>query len=142
MSKERTMQQALATAISSSTLWPTGAAVIVAKPGDLAGTILQAVGKAKLCAVVGEPDEIESVDGAPDFAISSKWTITVFSVETLNNTGVDNLDAAVLVRQILGNTNPGNYWEEPLGRCNIRFAGEQEGISARDVTFTAAYQGA
>jgi hypothetical protein len=138
--KERDMQEALADAIRTSPIWPRGAEVIVAKPGDLAGVILQAVGKAKLCALVGEPDDMESVDGAPSFMQSSKWTITVFSVELLNNTGVDNLYAAGLVREILGNTNPGDLWAEPLARCSIRFAGEQDGIAARDITFTAAYQ--
>lgn len=138
--KERDMQQAIADAIRTSPLWPTGAAVIVAMPGDLAGVILQAVGKSKLCALVGEPDELESVDGDTSFIISSRWTVTVFSVELLNNTGIDNLFAAGLVRQIIGNTNPGNHWAEPLTRCNIRFAGEQDGIAARDITFTSAYQ--
>ena len=138
--KERDMQEALAEAIRNAPLWPPGAEVIVAKPGDLAGVILTAVGKAKLCAVVGEPDELESVDGDTSFIQSSKWTISVFSVELLNQTGIDDLHAAGLIRQILGNTNPGDLWAEPLSRCNIRFAGEQDGIAARDITFTAAYQ--
>jgi hypothetical protein len=138
--KERRMQQALADAIAGSPLWPHGAGVIVARPGDIATEILTAVGKAGLVALVGEPDNIESEYGAATFARSSEWTVTVFSQEVSNATGIDNLAAAGLVREILADSNPSGFWAEPLGRCRIRFGGEQEGIAARDVTFTAAYQ--
>lgn len=138
--KERTMQQALADSILASPLWPHGAGVIVSRPGDIATQILTEVGKAGLVALVGEPDNIESEYGAATFARSSEWTISIFTSEISNPTGVDNLAAAGLVREILADTNPGGLWAEPLGRCRIRFGGEEEGIAARDVTFTAAYQ--
>lgn len=138
--RERVMQEALAEVIRTSPLWPAGALVVVARPGDITTMILTAVGKAGLCAVVGEPDNLESLDGAATFVQSSEWTVTVFT-SAINETGMDNLHAAGLVRRILAETNPEEMWAEPLGRCRIRFAGEQDGIAARDVTFTGAYQG-
>ena len=141
MSKERYMQQAIADALAGSPLWPAGAQVIVARPGDLATAILEAVGKTGLCAVVGEPDNIEGMISEPTFAASSDWTVAIFTQEFSNQTGIDNLAAASLVRQILSNTNPGNHWATPFMECRIKFSGQQDGIVARDVTFTAAYQG-
>ncbi len=142
MIKEREMQQAMADALSSSPLWPAGAAVIVARPGDIETAIMESVEKTGLCAVVGEPDNIEGYTSEPTFAKSSEWTVAVFTQEISNQTGTDNLAAATLVRQILSNTNPGNLWATPLYDCRIRFSGLLDGIVARDVTFTAAYQGA
>ena len=141
MIKERQMQQAMAEALASSPLWPAGAPVIVARPGDIETAILEAVGKTGLCAVVGEPDNIEGMTSEPTFAASSEWTVAVFTQEISNATGIDNLAAASLVRQILSNTNPGNHFATPLMDCRIRFAGLLDGIVARDITFTAAYQG-
>lgn len=141
MSKERDMQEAMAAEILASPLWPHGAAVLVAKPGDIATAILTAVRKVGLCAIVGEPDNIEGHPGAPTFVESSEWTVAVFTTQVTNKTGIENLAAATLVRQILANSNPGDLWAESLDRCRIRFSGEEDGIVARDVTFTAAYQG-
>jgi hypothetical protein len=139
--KERDMQQALAAALSGSPLWPPGAAVIVARPGDIATEILTSVRKGGLCAIIGEPDNIEGYPGAPTFCRSSEWTVSVFTTEIGNKTGIDNLTAASLVRLILADQNPGDLWASPLDQCRIRFAGEEDGIVARDITFTAAYQG-
>ena len=135
------MQQALADALAASPLWPAGAPVIVARPGDIETAILEAVGKTGLCAVIGEPDNIVGYTSEPTFAKSSEWTVAVFTQEISNETGADNLTAATLVRMILSNTNPGNHFATPLMDCRIRFAGILDGIVARDVTFTAAYQG-
>lgn len=135
------MQEALRDALLGSPNWPHGAAVLVAKPGDIATEILTAVRKVGLCAIIGEPDNIEGYPGSPTFVRSSEWTVSVFTTEVSNRTGIDNLAAASLVRMILANQNPNLLWASPLDNCRIRFAGEQEGVVARDVTFTAAYQG-
>lgn len=138
--KERDMQEALRNTLLGSPQWPYGGAVLVARPGDIATEILSSVRKGGLCAIVGEPDNIEGYRGAPTFCQSSEWTITVFTTEISNKTGIDNLAAAHLVRQILADQNPDGLWASPLDECRIRFAGDQDGIVARDITFTAAYQ--
>ncbi len=138
--KERLMQQALMAAITADLRWPEGSPVLEEKTGDLLSQIEIALGKTGLCAVISEPDELESVYGAATFNERSTWVVSVFTNEALNSTGVDNLQAAFLVRDILADTNPGGYWAEPLVRARIRKVGMQDGIVARDVTFTAAYQ--
>lgn len=139
--KERVMQGALKAALEADPLWPEGAPVVIEKPGDIEAEVTNALAKLGTCALVREPDNMESADGAADFVESSEWTITVYSHETLNATGVDNLALSTRVRKILGNQNPDGLWAEELVRSRIRLAGEQDGIVWRDVTFfKAAYQ--
>ena len=140
MSTERQIQAAIASALTTSPHWPQDADVIQALPGDLETAIRTALGKTSLCVVVGEPDNIESLPGECTFIQSSDWTLTIFSTELLNPTGTPNLDAALLIRSILGNNDLGGLLAEPLSRCRISFTGEQDGIVVRTVTFTAAYQ--
>ena len=138
--KERDMQQALVTAILADLRWPEGSPVLEEKTGDLLSQIEVELGKTGLCAVVSEPDDLESIYGEATFNERSTWVISVFTHEALNATGLDNLAAAFLIRDILSNTNPGGFWSEPLVRARIRKIGLQDGVVARDVTFTAAYQ--
>ena len=138
--KERTMQEAIAHAITSSGLWPAGAPVLVARPGDLVSEINESLAKAGLCALVAEPDNLTSLDGAASFFTSSDWVLTIFATELLNQTGLDCLAASFLILEIIGDTNPGGLWAEPLTRGRIRFVGVEEGVTAREVAFTAAYE--
>jgi hypothetical protein len=135
------MMEALAGAITGSGLWPADAPVLVQKPGDIVAEIDESLAKMGLCAVINEPDNIESAYGAADFATSSEWTVSVFALESLNPTGITALDAAGIIRTILSDSNPDNLWAESLGRCRVRSAGMADGVAARDVTFTAAYGG-
>ena len=138
--KERDMQEAIAEAIRASGLWPAAAPVLVARPGDIESAILESLGKAGLCVLVAEPDNLSCMEGAAEFFTGSDWTLTIFATETLNATGLDCLAATFLLLEILGDTNPGGHWAEPLTRGRIRFVGIEEGVTAREVTFTAAYE--
>jgi hypothetical protein len=138
--KERDMQEALAEAIRTSGVWPTDAPVLVTRPGDIESEIMESLAKAGLCVLVAEPDNLSCLDGAAEFFTSSDWALTVFATELMNTTGLDCLAAAFLVLEILGDTNPADAWAEPLTRGRIRFVGIEQGVTAREVTFTAAYQ--
>jgi hypothetical protein len=138
--KERVMQEALRALLEADVLWPEGAPVVIEKPGDIEAEVTNALAKLGICALVREPDNLESVDGAADFVQSSDWTVTVYSQEVLNTTGVDCLALAGRVRAIIANQNPDDLWAEELVRSRIRLAGDQDGIVWRDVTFTGAYQ--
>ena len=137
---ERTIQTALVNAIQADPRWPSDAPVIPALPGDLETAIQTALGKIGLCVIIGEPDNITSLPGACDFITTSTWAITIFAQELLNPTGLNNLDAACLIRTILADTNPGGHLAEPITQTTIRFVGETDGIIARDLTLTLAYQ--
>lgn len=138
--KERVMQEAIQYALEADSLWPSGAAVVIEKPGDIESEVVNGLAKLGICALVREPDNMESVDGAADFVQSSDWTVTVYAQETLNTTGIDCLALAGRVRAVLANTNPGDLWADELTRSRIRLAGDQDGVVWRDVTFTGAYQ--
>jgi len=138
--KERLIQKAIADAINLSAEWPTTAPVIVAEPGNVITQIETDLGKTGLCAIVGEPDQMESVYGASGFVQSSDWVISVFTSEIMNSTQLDNLSACLLIRKLLGETNPSNLFAEPISRFRIRYTGMHENVVARDVTFQAAYQ--
>ena len=138
--KERDMQQALADALQADPRWPVAGSIIVSKKGFSFEDLQTALAKTRFCVVIEEPDELEGVYGAAGFNERSTWTISVFTAETFNKTGLDNIGAAILVRDILAESNPGDYWAEPLTRCRIKMVGVSDGIVARDVTFTAAYQ--
>ena len=139
--KEFLLQKAIADAIRNSPRWPVGAEVIVQKVGDVLSQIETALGMLDLCALVCEPDDMQGVYGASSFIESSKWRISVFSAPSMNATGISNLAAALLIRKILGETNPGNLFAEPISRGHIRLVGKSSDQEvARDITFTAAYQ--
>ena len=140
MIKERLMQEAIKAVLDASPDWPLPATVIVARKGFSFEELQTMVAKTKFCVVVEEPDEQEGVYGACAFNERSTWTLSVFTTEIFNKTGMDNLTAAILVREILAETNPGNYWAETLTRCRIKLIGVKDGIVARDVIFTAAYE--
>ena len=136
--KERRMQEAIKNVILSLPDWPASAEVLIEKSGDLLTEIETKLQQLSLVAVVNEPDQLESVEGEATFNASSTWTISVFSSELLNGTGIDNLEACFLIRAALADTNPEGLWSEPLSRVRI----QRVGLSpvTRDITFTAAYQ--
>ena len=141
ITQERTIQEAIASLIRNSPDWPATARVVVSRPGNIIAEVDTALGKSSLCVVVEEPDHIESLYGAATFAVSSSWTVSVFTQEVPNKTGLDNLAAAMLVRRLLADQDLGGLLAEPFNRCRVSYVGKKGEIVAREVTFTAAYQG-
>lgn len=138
--KERIMQEAIATVLRNAIEWPQGATVLVEEAGDLESSVQEALQKPGVCVVVGEPDQMRSVYGATTFIESSTWIIRVYTGEGMNTTGLSNLEICFLVRTLLADANPEGLWAEPLSRCRVNLVGKTDGIVARDVVFTAAYQ--